>query len=186
MLLTHERLMAALSYEASTGEFYRRENSVSRWKVGARAGSRTDSGYLRVSIDKQAYKAHRLAWFYVYGEWPIGQIDHINRDRTDNRIDNLREVSSSENKQNTTLSGRNKSGFKGVSFIEKTGKWRAQIQHEKKNRFIGNYDTAEEASKAYVVVAGKLHRFNPVATDLHSAMSRLYERDCKDFVKAAT
>lgn len=91
--------MSALRYEPSTGHFFWRERrgAVAR---GAMAGSDDGKGYVLIRIDRKTYKAHRLAWLYVYGELPRGSLDHINRQRSDNSIANLREASAAQNNCN--------------------------------------------------------------------------------------
>jgi hypothetical protein len=93
-----------------------------------------------------------------YGEWPSGEIDHINGVRTDNRVENLRVATRSENMQNTKKPVTNKSGKKGVSWDKTTGKWRAEIRANGKKYNLGRFKTIEEAFKAHESAADKLHR----------------------------
>jgi hypothetical protein len=104
------------------------------------------------------YQAHRLAWFYVYGVFPSGQIDHINRNKSDNRLVNLRDCSISENKQNSGLYKNNKSGFKGV--FKKGKRYEAGIRVNNKRIYLGKFGSAELAYEAYVSAAKKLHTHN--------------------------
>lgn len=91
--LSIERLRALIDYNRDTGHLY--------WKAnGQRAGAIQDKGYRTLEIDGKAYYAHRVAWFHHYGKWPEQDLDHINRERDDNRIENLRDVSRSENNRN--------------------------------------------------------------------------------------
>lgn len=117
--------------------------------VGSIAGCVAPSGYVLINIDGRLFRAHRLAWFYVYGEWPVADVDHINRGRADNRIVNLREASRSQNLANKRCDERNKSGSKGVSWDKERGLWAAFIKKDKKSRFLGRYKTKQEASAAY-------------------------------------
>lgn len=98
--LTHDRLLEMLTYNKYTGDFLLNEHVSTRAK-GCKAGTYSDKGYIMIQIDKKIYAAHRLAWYYVHGYYPEHQIDHINRVRDDNRIDNLREVTQSCNSKNT-------------------------------------------------------------------------------------
>jgi hypothetical protein len=98
------------------------------------------------------YQAHRLAWFLFYGEWPIYEIDHINGDKTDNRIINLRDVPDRINAQNM---GIHRNGhLPGVSKVGK--KWRASIQIGKKQTHLGMFSTQEEAYRAYLAISDSL------------------------------
>ena len=111
-----------------------------------------------MQIDGRRYLAHRLAWFYVYGEWPRKGLDHINRDRLDNRIANLREADHAQNVQNRGPMSNNKSGFKGVFFNPRhTQPWQAQITARGQYFNLGRYATAEEAHEAYKEAAARLH-----------------------------
>ena len=122
--------------------------------VGMCAGC-INHGYLRIKIDKKSYQAHRLAWFYVYGVWPMALLDHINCDPADNRIVNLREANMSENKRNSGPHKDNKSGYKGVS--SKGNRWRAEIWIEGNRIRLGTFTTPEEAYSAYCSAAKKHH-----------------------------
>ncbi|WP_426607453.1 HNH endonuclease [Pantoea anthophila] len=104
------------------------------------------SGYLAIMINGKSYLAHRLAWLVSYGENPDGILDHINRNRSDNRLANLRIATHSQNMQNRKMQKNNKSGYRGVSWDEKYGKWRARISSEGKCINLGYFDSAEKAS----------------------------------------
>ena len=106
------------------------------------------TGYRVVRIDGQLYLAHRLVWLILHGSWPT-EIDHINRNRADNRPVNLREVTSAENKANTGLSVRNTSGRKGVSWNKQLRKWQATAQIAGRSRYLGVYTDLGEAASAY-------------------------------------
>src|SRR5687768_770720 len=110
-MLTAEKLRELMDYNPDTGVFLYRKRRGRR-SAGLEAGSIV-KGYRLISLGKQ-YSAHRLAWLYVYGEWPAGDLDHINCVRDDNRIANLREATDSQNNANRTLAPKNSSGFKGV------------------------------------------------------------------------
>ena len=142
--LTAEELRKSLSYDPSTGIFRRTSNS----KV---AGCTTAFGYRSISVMGVEYRSHRLAWLYVYGCWPDGQLDHINGIKDDIRIANLREATVIENQRNAKIRIDNTTGFKGV-FVCK-GKYHAQIKINGSLKHIGRFSTAEEAHAAYCNVA---------------------------------
>lgn len=116
-----------LSYNPDSGEFHwlRKRGSCS---TGDMAGTKNSHGYLQIQFSGVLYSAHRLAWYWKFGSWPEKSIDHINRVKTDNRINNLRLATHAENCQNVAATKRSKSGVRGVDFHIKTGKWRATIR----------------------------------------------------------
>lgn len=130
-----------LNYNEATGIF----TWVNTNKI---AGSLDKDGYIIIGLFNKRYKAHRLAWFYVYEEWPNGEIDHINGIRNDNKINNLRVVSNRENNQNrkSHRSGR----LLGCTYNKRLKKWVAQIQISGKKKHLGVYNTEEEANKVYL------------------------------------
>ena len=117
-------------------------------KVGDIVGSKTNHGYITICIDKEKYLMHRLVFLYFNGFIPK-EVDHINGNRCDNRIENLREVTHTQNQWNYPMQKKNKSGFKGVDMCKKTGKWRAQIRQDSKKKHIGLFATPELAHEAY-------------------------------------
>ncbi len=148
-MLTHARLLQVLRYAPETGIF--------RWANGLVAGSLHSKGYRRVMVDKKEYLEHRLGWFYHHGEWPREQIDHINGDKSDNRLANLRLSSHSENERNRPKMRNNKSGHKGVSWHKGNQRWRAQITLHHNDIFLGYFATPEEAADTYNKAALKYH-----------------------------
>ena len=142
--------IADLDYNPLTGIFTWRVKVNSRAKAGAVAGSQS-RGYWVIRVAGKLHGAHRLAWFFVYGEWPK-QIDHINGIQSDNRIANLRLATNAQNAQNSRC--RNRAGFKGVS--PKKGKWRATIKHDGRSIQIGTFASPEEAHAAYVAASRRL------------------------------
>jgi len=141
-------LKQTLDYNSDTGVFtwlVANSNCVS---IGDVAGCRRGSGYMQISIDGSLYLSHRLAWLYVYGSFPDDQIDHINGVKDDNRIENLRDVTSSENGKNKKLQKNNKSGFVGVRFREDRCKWIARIQVDGKLNHLGQFVDRGDAIEA--------------------------------------
>lgn len=152
--MTKDNLHKILHYEPTTGIF---TWAVSRHKVtsGSPAGY-LQKGYVTIETGRKSYRAHRLAWFYTYGVWPSDQIDHINGDRADNRICNLREASNAENMQNQRRShSNNKLGVLGVH--KRHNGFRARITVNKKIIQLGFYKTKELAHEAYLKAKRELH-----------------------------
>jgi len=144
-------------YSADYGEFIRR---VSRGpaKAGSIAGTITRYGYRVVTIDRQNYLAHRLVWLVEHGSWPEQDIDHIDGNKLNNHISNLRDVSRSVNQQNRKkVLSNNTTGLLGVSYHKGTKTYRATIGLNRKGINLGHYATPEEAYKAYMVAKKAMH-----------------------------
>jgi hypothetical protein len=157
--LTLDRLREVLSYEPRTGVFRWRIRLSRRNHVGDVAGTIATDGRRIIQIDSWHYKASRLAWFYHYGRWPESEVDHRDLDKSNDRIKNLREASSSQNAANVGRLSSNRSGFKGVSVRSPKypDRFKAQIRKDGKRYFLGYFDTAIKAHEAYAVAARKLH-----------------------------
>jgi hypothetical protein len=127
-------------------------------KAGSEAGSTGvhNDGYKKIKLDKVFYSAHRLAWFYVFGVWPTGQIDHINGNRLDNRIENLRDVPKQINSENTRKARSDSlSGIQGVAAHGL--RWKAAITVNGKKRHLGVFKTQDAAHEAYIFAKRKFH-----------------------------
>lgn len=144
--LSQSDLIRMLEYIPETGDFYWRNSGPGR-KKSLYAGSMVPNGYKRIQINGTFYLNHRLAWLYVYGEWPEKQIDHMNHNRSDNRIENLKLADIAENARNRSLHPKNKSGANGVEEL-RPGKWRATIKVNKKSIHLGFFYSFEEAVTA--------------------------------------
>lgn len=155
--LSAGHLRNILDYNPLNGEFRWKIAPISTVRVGQIAGRLTRLKYRQISIKRKRYYAHRLAWLYVNGEWPAAILDHINQNRDDNRIDNIRESTSSKNGYNQGRHRNNKSGFKGVYLRKASQKWSAQIKVNTKSIFLGVFSTPEEASNAYAAASKKYH-----------------------------
>ena len=156
--LTLERLKELLHYDPETGIFTWRVSRRHRVQAGDVAGSQSGR-YIGIRIDYVLYYAHRLAWFYVHGEWSKIDIDHKDLDKTNNRIDNLRDVTRTVNKQNRQQAQpNNKLGILGVRFHD--GGFQARINVNGKDRHLGSFRTKEEASNAYLKAKRELHEGN--------------------------
>lgn len=154
--ITQARLKELLSYDAESGLFHwkKRRTGVSTDGKIAGCKSVTESkypsrSYWKIRVDKKLYYAHRLAWLWAHGELPDFEIDHKNGDGLDNRIENLRAVSSSQNKWNARMRRDNSSGFKGVVPAKSGKAFRAQIAYSGRVRYLGTFETAEEAARKY-------------------------------------
>lgn len=155
--LTAEKLRDVLVYDPATGQFTNRRWRGGKAHAGMPAGSVSAKGYLVISINNGVPQlAHRLAWLYVHGEWPNGGLDHINGNKLDNRIDNLRVVPQSVNLQNQRHpKGKTESGFLGVFRAGK--KWTARINVDGIRHHLGNHETPEIAHAAYLAAKRRLH-----------------------------
>ena len=151
-----------LFYNEKTGIFYWRETELIHARMRGREAGTLSVGYVVISVKKDGkqriFKAHRLAWLFINGNFPKLQIDHINGIKTDNRIENLRETSSFQNMQNLkTAQKNNKLGVLGVN--KKGRKYRASIGINGKIKEIGRFATIEEASNAYIQAKRDIHSF---------------------------
>ena len=157
MTLTAEQLKATFDYDAETGVFLWKIRPSRAVKAGDVAGcTEKRIGYITIGIEGRIYKAHRLAWLYTHGEWPKGLIDHINGNKADNRICNLRDVFADGNSQNVRKPNvRNKSGFMGVIWFQ--NKWRASMSVNGKSKWLGDYSTPQEAHQVYLEAKRKYH-----------------------------
>lgn len=142
-----ELLNKRLAYDPLTGAFTWKVNVGSGY-VGKPAGTPSTWGYLRINIRRKRFSAHRVAWFLVHGEWPAGQIDHIDGDKLNNRISNLRVVTPSLNQLcNTKRRKHNTTGYTGV--VRSRSGFRAQIKVDGKAQFLGEFESPMSAAAAY-------------------------------------
>lgn len=155
MKATHERVLEALAYDPETGVFTWLIQASSRALVGDVAGCPSNA-YWRIKLDRQPYEAHVLAWFWVTGEWPTYEVDHIDGDGLNNRFANLRDEPRSVNQRNQVAPRRdNVSGYRGV-YPHGPG-WSAKIKADGRTRYLGTYLTPEEASAAYWAAKAEHH-----------------------------
>lgn len=160
--LTQAELHEWLLYDPQTGLFTRKKRGRGI-KLGASCERPHRDGYVRVQVRGGVYFAHRLAWLYVFGAWPASELDHINRIRNDNRIGNLREVTRSQNRQNSNGVRTSKSQLKGVHWENARKLWRSQIRVNGREVFLGRFKDPLAAHMAYVEAAKTLHTHNSVA-----------------------
>jgi phage gp46-like protein len=149
-MITHEKLLEKLDYDRFSGVFTWKD-STNQIPVGSEAGT-LYRGYRRIAIDGRKYSAHKLAWLYETGEYPIGVMDHINGVRDDNRISNIRVVSVLENNRNQKMRKTNRSGVMGVSYNKKDKKWCANISEYvggvSRKVFLGGFNDIKDAISA--------------------------------------
>jgi hypothetical protein len=156
--LTQARLKELLHYDPETGIFTWRVRLSNRTPAGAIAGSDSGRGYLRLTIDKRDYRAHRLAFLYMTGDFPPEDVDHINGVRDDNRWVNLRPATRSENLHNQAGPRRdNTSGFLGVCWHKQRQKWWAQITLNGRQHTLGFFDDPAVAHATYLKAKDELH-----------------------------
>lgn len=159
-MLTAHRLRQCLRYEAATGKFFRLRQQGRGRRTGLIDVKPNSEGYLLICIDSKKYRASRLAWLYVYGKWPLGDLDHKDGNKTNERIENLRLATRSQNTTNGIRRRTNTSGFKGVSQCVSRGvkyeRWFARITKNSHVHHLGCFGTPKEAHAAYVKAAKKL------------------------------
>jgi|SRR5450631_139685 len=172
-MLTQEYLKECVDYNRDTGIFiwlhrpechfknkrsFKQRNAA---RTGKQTGSFDGKGYYTISIDNKSYLSHRLAWLYEYGKFPENDIDHVDGNRLNNRISNLREATRLQNMQNQRAPrGNNKTtNLLGVSLIPSSGKFRARVTVAGKTLFSGCYKTKEEAAIAYTDAKRRFHPF---------------------------
>lgn len=153
--LSADEVRRLFSYDPTTGKIYRRV-AMSKHPAGSECGNYQDD-YIYVAYKRRLMLAHRLAWALHYGEWPEGLLDHINTNRMDNRISNLRLATIAANNRNRAPDSRSTTGIKGVMFDKKAGKYVAKITMEKRTFDLGRFDDPNAAAIAYNNAARQLH-----------------------------
>jgi len=146
-MLTQKLLHEYFSYDPLSGQFTCIKLASKKARIGDVMGSLSTAynrGYVRIGFQNKVYLAHKLAWLYVYGDWPI-ELDHINHNRADNRISNLRLVTHSDNMKNQRKCKNNTSGVTGVNWDKQTNKWRAEIMVNRKGIKLGRFTELQDA-----------------------------------------
>jgi len=149
-MLSFEQVSVALDYDPETGIFTWKQKKIGRRR---KVGTINGHGHRTVMLDGRLYYLHRLAWLLSYGKWPVKDVDHLDGDPSNNRLVNLREATCSQNVGNARRSKANTSGFKGVTWHKRLGKWQAQIMVDRCNHHLGYHLTAEAAHVAYCAAA---------------------------------
>jgi hypothetical protein len=147
-ILPLEIILSKLDYDPQTG-FFTWKKTTRRFKAGTRANAISDCGYHVINLDGKRYQSHRLAWQIIYKTIPEHEIDHINGNKLDNRICNLRLATRAENQRNVKLRKDNTSGYKGVCLDKSKNKWKAQASIAGVLKHLGLFETPELAATAY-------------------------------------
>jgi hypothetical protein len=158
--LTQALLKSLLSYDPATGVFTWAAHRGGMSRIGDRAGTMDAHGYVIIRIFGRRFPAHRLAWLYVYGEWP-DITDHINHTRDDNRICNLRSVTDAINHQNRRRMTNSASGFLGVTWHRRDRRWQSHIELNGKSKHLGSYVCLGHAVKARLQAEQVFHLHRP-------------------------
>ena len=160
-MLTQIKLKNQLHYNPNTGIFTRLIRTTNSVNINDIAGSFDKlDGYVRIMVIGKSFKAHRLAWLYIYGEFPKNEVDHINGIRNDNRLCNLREATNAQNQQNQrNPHSNNKLGYLGVRFHKVTGKYMSEISINGKYKYLGIFISPQEAHDAYLLAKKEFHKF---------------------------
>ena len=155
--LTADRARELFNYDQSTG-ILTWSRDKGRGKAGEQAGTQTPYGYIRTHVDGHNYLVHRIIWLIIYGEWPKYEIDHINFNKSDNRLCNLRDATHSTNQENIYRPrANNKLGLIGVVHEKKTNKYVARIRVKGDVIQLGYFAYKEDAANAYLLAKRKLH-----------------------------
>ncbi len=142
-------------FEYNDGNLIWKVRKARATKIGQIAGVKDQRGYVKITIDGKGYYAHRLIWIWHNGELLDAKLDHINTNTSDNRIENLRIATQSQNNGNRNIPVNNTSGCKGVSWSKKLGKWKVSIASNGVKIHLGYFENLDEASVAYNVAAEK-------------------------------
>lgn len=145
-----------LDYDPSTGDLRWRVGRPRGLKAGDVAGGFMQSGYRRISLLERVFMSHQLAWAIHHGRWPAGHIDHVNGNPSDNRIENLRECTASQNQANRKKLSTNTSGLRGVTWNRSAKKWQAGIKLHGRSYHLGLYADKNDAHAAYQLAARRL------------------------------
>ncbi|CAN7496246.1 HNH endonuclease [Phyllobacterium sp. LjRoot231] len=159
MKIDQDYLKSVINYDPETGEFTWLRRPNKRFTAGMIAGRISSTGYRVVCLDRKIYRAHRLAFVYMTGLEPPEFVDHIDGDRANNRWENLRLATPSENQHNRKIPSSNTSGFAGVSYMATKRRWRSQISIDGRNLYLGLFASPEDAHAAYVNAKANLHPF---------------------------
>jgi hypothetical protein len=159
-LVTAAELREVFDYDPELGRLFRPNKNGEKPKPRREVSAKKRP---TIFINGKVYLEHRAIWLWHHGKWPTNDIDHIDRNPKNNKIENLRDVTTSENGQNRTIPKNNTTGYKGVTRAEKGSRFIASITHHGKRIVIGSFLTPEAAANAYMDSAANLHKYNPSA-----------------------
>lgn len=149
--LTADDVRRLFEYIPESGKLIRKIRTSNRIRIGDEAGHKNTTGHLQCRVNGRLYLVHRLIWMFVHGKFPVGEIDHIDGDKANNKIGNLRDVSHRENMQNIKKAfAGSKTGLLGTYPHKKTGKFAAAIRMNGKQVHLGLFETAADAHIAYL------------------------------------
>ncbi|QDX29533.1 HNH endonuclease [Dickeya poaceiphila] len=155
-MLSHRQLIELINYDESTGIFTWNVDRTGGVKKGDEAGYINNLGYRMIKLFGELHLAHRLAWFYKHKYWP-SNLDHLDRNKDNNSLNNLRECSKSENQMNRAVPSNNTSGVKGVVWNKRTSKWQAQAGLNGKRYYLGLFNELSDAKNAYISFCKENH-----------------------------
>ena len=157
MIIDLEKARQMLAYDQNSGNFYWRESPRIGVKAGSQAGTINSKGYRLIKIDGRHILAHRLAWYFVHGRLPFDQIDHIDCNRDNNCIKNLRECNNAQNAQRSSVGKINKTGHRGICYLPRHKKYQASIGYNNKRKNLGLYQDFDEAVEVYELAKQRVH-----------------------------
>lgn len=145
---TQAKVQRLFDYDEKTGKLKRKVSVSSNARYGDYVGWLNSDGYLNVRIDRRMYKVHQIIWLYVHGSWPVGVIDHINQNKTDSRISNLRDTTIQINNINRVTRKDNKTGIPGVTWRARDSVFYAACKRDGKQNYLGSFKTIDDAAAA--------------------------------------
>lgn len=154
---TETFILTNLTYCSQTGMLSWRAGTYGYQRNKGHAGTINNKGYRTIKINGHDHMVHRVVWFLYYGNWPDKQVDHEDLNKQNNRIENLRSATNTENCGNQGMRINNSSGYKGVQQLP-SGRWKASLSFAMKSHYVGSFDTAKEAATAYELKAASLRK----------------------------
>ena len=158
--ITAARARELFAYCPDTGALTRRKTTSTQAVAGTTPGWVNKAGYMALNLDGHGYLVHRIAWLISYGEWPKGVIDHINQNKLDNRLANLRDVTRQVNTQNNRMVKTGKmygASLAGAHWDAHNGRWKASICIDGRHKHLGRFDSEQDAHDAYLAAKRRLH-----------------------------